>query len=487
MARPTLSAPLAALLGLSACASGSPAPPPPSPARFDGSVILGAPTSSSVRVTLLSPLRGGAVTLRYGTEAAALDRETSRETVVPGEPLAVNLDGLAPDTRHFYRVRFQAPGAAPADDLETSTFHTARPPGSAFRFTVQADSHLDENSSLDVYHRTLENVLADLPDFHVDLGDTFMCEKHVLPLDAASPPAVDAAGVEARYASERAHFGPAARSAPLFLVNGNHEGEAGWLATGSAQSLPVWATLARKRHFPVPDPGAFYSGDTADEPFVGRRGAWYAFTWGDALVVVIDPFWSSRQQPGRDAWNLTLGAAQHAWLERTLAASTATFKLVFVHNLVGGLDGQMRGGAEAAPYYEWGGRNADGTDGFAARRPGWSAPIHALLVAHRVTAVFHGHDHLYAHQELDGIVYQAVPQPSALNSQSGPQLAAAYHYASGTVLSSSGHLRITVSPGQLTAEYVRSWTPPAESASRRNGEIAHAWSVAAPAPARSTP
>ena len=27
---------------------------------------------------------------------------------------------------------------------------------------------------------------------------------------------------------------------------------------------------------------------------------------------------------------------------------------------------------------------------------------------HRVAAVFHGHDHLYARQERDGVVYQAT-------------------------------------------------------------------------------
>ena len=58
-------------------------------------------------------------------------------------------------------------------------------------------------------------------------------------------------------------------------------------------------------------------------------------------------------------------------------------------------------------------------------RPGWPAPIHQLLVQHRVSAVFHGHDHLYVNQQLDGIVYQEVPQPSAKNTKNGAMLAAA--------------------------------------------------------------
>ena len=40
----------------------------------------------------------------------------------------------------------------------------------------------------------------------------------------------------------------------------------------------------------------------------------------------------------------------------------------------------------------------------------------SLLVANKVNIVFHGHDHLFVKQDLDGIVYQEVPQPSAARS-----------------------------------------------------------------------
>ena len=97
-----------------------------------------------------------------------------------------------------------------------------------------------------------------------------------------------------------------------------------------------------------------------------------------------------------------------------------------------------------------------------------------------MTAVFHGHDHLYAHQALDGIVYQEVPQPSAKNTQSGANLAKTYHYDSGTIESSAGHLRVTVSPSGVTGEYVRAWLPASENATRKNGEIAHTWTAPTP-------
>ncbi|MBH9575681.1 metallophosphoesterase family protein [Inhella proteolytica] len=398
-----------------------------------------------------------------------------------GQPLELTLSGLTPNTEYQYRVHLLATGATAATPGPLARFQTARLAGNAFVFTIQADSHLDENSSLPVYQRTLANVLADRPDFHIDLGDTFMTEKHSDPLVALVDDADSPEVVNRRYVYERGNFGAISHSVPLFLVNGNHEGELGWLnPSNSPSNLPVWATQARQRYFANPQPGIFYRGDTLPDPLVGARAAWYAWTWGDALFVVLDPYWNSRAQASKDAWNLSLGERQYRWLADTLAGSSAKFKFVFVHNLVGGLDGQMRGGVEAAPFYEWGGKNTDGSEGFASHRPGWGLPIHSLLVQHKVSAVFHGHDHLYVKQALDGVVYQAVPQPSAANFSNGATLARDYHYNTGTVQSSSGHLRISVGPGGVTSEYVRAWLPTQETATRRNAQVDDRWTLSAP-------
>ncbi len=129
-----------------------------------------------------------------------------------------------------------------------------------------------------------------------------------------------------------------------------------------------------------------------------------------------------------------------------------------------------RGGVEVAGLYEWGGKNADGTWGFTAHRPGWEMPIHQLLVANHVTAVFHGHDHLFAKQELDGIIYQEVPQPSAARSNNTGS-AVQYGYVTGDILGSSGHLRVTVSPAQVTIEYVRAYLAKDEKPGQQNGQV----------------
>ena len=445
-------------------------------AAFNGTVLLGAPEDTRLRVKLHSDTQSGTVQLSWGLASVDESRSTAA-TLVAGEPLELRVEGLQPDSAYRWRLAFTPTGAAGATNSPEYRWRTARRKGSTFTFTIQADSHLDENSDADIYRRTLDNILVSSPDFHIDLGDTFMTEKHSDALTALVLPASTQSIVNARYVLERGYFGRVTHSVPLFLANGNHDAELGWLYNGVADSLPVWATKARQRYFLNPMPGAFYSGDLNVEPYTGERAAWYAWTWGDALFVVLDPFWNSKASANKDAWSMTLGERQYRWLEALLQSSTATHKFIFLHNLVGGLDGQMRGGIEAAPYYEWGGRNADGTAGFATKRAGWTAPIHDLLVKNRVTAVFHGHDHFYARQVLDGVVYQLVPQPSAKNSSNATTLASDYRYASGTFVGSSGHLRVTVSPSQVTTEYVRTWLPMAENATQVNGQVADRWVI----------
>jgi hypothetical protein len=123
-----------------------------------------------------------------------------------------------------------------------------------------------------------------------------------------------------------------------------------------------------------------------------------------------------------------------------------------------------------------GGNNADGSYGFDAQRPGWGVPIHQLLVQNHVTAVFHGHDHLFVKQELDGIIYQEVPQPSAARANA-TNTAAEYGYTSGDILGSSGHLRLTVTPNGVTVDYVRSYLPQDENSNQKNGMAGYSYII----------
>jgi hypothetical protein len=329
---------------------------------FNGTIVLGSPTSTSIKASVFSPVQSGTITLKYGVAPGSYDKQTASATFAAGKPLVLSLNWLSEGTQYYYQLLFESADGVGSGPTKEHTFHTARPAGSAFSFTIQADSHLDENSDLATYLQTLANVGADAPDFHIDLGDTFMCEKYSAPLTATLQMAPDQVTVDTRYRHELTNFGTITHSVPLFLVNGNHEGEAGWLNYGSAQNIANWTTQARQNYFLNPVPDNFYSGDSTDEPIVGKRASWYAWQWGDALCIVLDPFWNSMTQSARDPWAITIGARQYQWLETTLSSSRATFKFVFIHNLTGGLDGQMRGGIEAAPYFEWGGEES-GRDG----------------------------------------------------------------------------------------------------------------------------
>lgn len=164
--------------------------------------------------------------------------------------------------------------------------------------------------------------------------------------------------------------------------------------------------------------------------------------------------------------------------EVVLETSDATFKFIFSHQLVGGIHtGEGRGGIEMAPYYEWGGKNRDDNWGFDTKRAGWYKPIHQLMVENNVSAFFHGHDHVFVKQELDGVVYQVLPQPSNTNYRNGDKIAAEGGYFSGTVLGNSGHLRVTVSSDDVLVEYIRAYLPGDEGAGRRNGEVGYSYRI----------
>jgi len=427
-------------------------------------IVLGRPTNNSVTASVLSYADAEGV-IGYGTKPGAPTERTSVFPLKAGEPSAVAITGLQPDTPYFYRLSTRSGGGAWKTEPEHS-FHTQRPPGKPFTFTIQADSHLDYNTEPALYLRCLANALADHPDFHIDLGDTSMTDKHRGRETAA-----------AQYVAQRYYFGQIAHSTPLFLVLGNHDGEAGRWLDGTADNMALWANSQRKRYFPNPVPDSFYTGNAARDPHAGLLEDYYAWEWGDALFVVLDPFWyTARQRGAEDNWSRTLGREQYHWLAKTLSESHATFRFVFLHHLVGGLGKDGRGGAEAAPLYEWGGHDPDGIDLFNSKRPGWPMPIHELLVRNHVNIVFHGHDHLYVKQDRDGIVYQEVPQPGYPRFGS-TRSAEEYGYKSGTLLGSSGHLRIKVSAKMAIVDYVQAVLPGDENANRKNGAVASTYEV----------
>jgi len=452
---------------------------------WTGGELLGQPTGTSVTVKAIA---GQAVEayVEYGATSGSYTGMTGAATFPDG---MVNLvvDRLTPNASYFYRLRFRAAGSTAAFAARPEwTLQTQRDPGASFTFAVQSDSHLGFAGFNDpaLYGTTMANIAAEKPDFLFDLGDAVSTD------DATET----ASTVNAKYLAQRGYFEVPGHASAIFLVLGNHENEEGWnlddFGTNVAASLPVLGANGRKQYFVNPVPNAFYSGNAEQLSAISGdhlRGDYYAFTWGDALFVAIDPYWYTATKPYAGAlggekddetvgtrWDWTLGPAQYQWLKETLEGSHAAFKFVFAHQQVGGIDDYGRGGVHGARYCEWGGENTDGkTDGWSARRVGWASPVHALLVQNHVTAFFHGHDHVYARELLDGVVYQEVPMAANASYDTGFSTNAT-DYAGATMIANSGHLRVTVGARATTVDYVRSFNP----GDGTNGAVAATYTMA---------
>lgn len=494
------------------------------------SLILGRPSDRTITLSVQSATEVEAF-VEFWKPSAALQK-TPTKLLKPGIPTEFEIAGLSPGTSYHYRLNTRAPGAASFAKGDESQFRTQRPPGESFTFAVQGDSHPERAGRMfdaDLYTTTMRNVAKDRPDFYFMMGDDFSIERLIESNNKSQ------AAVNEVYAQQRAFLGIVGASTPLMLVNGNHEQAAKYLLDGTANNFAVLAGKARTAFFPLPAPNTFYSGDSHPVDHIGLLRDYYAWEWGDALFVVIDPYWHSdvavdneagtkaprkdagrtpkdqgdnardskrrardnqdadqnkdatdpvqetnrRGKGGRDLWQITLGDDQYQWLRTTLMQSKARFKFVFSHHVLG----TGRGGIEQAGKFEWGGEDNRGVDRFAQMRPTWQQPIHDLMRDSGVTIFFQGHDHLYARQELDGVVYQSCPNPAdptftAFNRDA---------YKTGDILPNSGYLRVTVNAdASVKVEYVRSFRPSDETDSLKNTAVAHSY-IVTPRSAVNTP
>lgn len=443
--------------------------------HFTATGLLTRPTGDSVTVSLV-PKEAFEILLEYGASPGSYSCQTPAVLADAGLPVNITITGLAPDTQYYYRTCFEESGSTGYQCGPEHTFQTRRSPGTTFVFGVQADSHPERDKQMfnsALYEATMNNVAKDQPDFYITLGDDFSID----PLIQKNQ--LSQATVDAVYLDQRKYLGIVGSDSPIFLVNGNHEEGAWYLLDGTSGNAPVYAGLSRMKFFPQPVPDGFYSGDAEPVEYVGLPGDYYAWTWGDALFVVIDSYWHSPvavdSVPGknvvkkRDPGEITLGDEQYQWFRKTLEESNASCKFVFAHHV----QGTGRGGIENAGLYEWGGKNKKGTEIFDTLRPSWELPVHQLMAKTGVTIFFQGHDHLFARQELDGVTYQEVPLPadptySMFNADA---------YRSGTKLPNTGYLRVTVASRNVTVEYVKSYLKGKETAREKNGMVAYSYTL----------
>lgn len=430
------------------------------------SIILGRPTDVSITASILFDYNAQYY-LKFGSQPGVYTDSTaiiSNTANIPDEPEMTN---LFPDTKYYYRLCYRPSGGSAYSVTPEYSFHTQRAQGSTFTFTIEADEHLyDIKGVKSMYQVTLNNEAKDHPDFMISLGDIFG--------DDHTPSTTTLADMDSLHKGYLPFLGTICHSTPFYVCLGNHEGEMDYyLDSMPPNNIGVYGTLSRKKYYPNPYPNNFYSGDTIVEGYgMGQPENYYSWTWGNALFVVLDVY---RDQcdtsPKPHNWDWSLGLPQYNWLQNTLQNSTSQYKFVFAHHI----RGENRGGITNATQYEWGGyQNTNYT--FPANRPGWAMPIHQLFVTYGVNVFFQGHDHLFAHEELDSVTYQEVPMAADSTYKIG-MLANASAYTADT-LEGTGHLRVTVSPSCVTVDFVRAYLP-ADTLSglHHNGEVAFSYSV----------
>ena len=431
-------------------------------------VILGRPTDKTMTASLLAARDMDAV-LEYGPASGRYDSTLANINMTAGKPSVVEIRNLSPNTRYHYRLRYRYPPLTAYASTPEYSFHTQRRQGSSFTFTVESDEHLyDKKGIRSMYQVVLDNQAADKPDFMLSLGDTFG--------DDHDPLNITSQELAQLHLDYRPFLGTVCHSIPFLFCLGNHEGENSYyLGINPPSNLAVQGTLWRKYYYPNPQPDGFYSGNAQQEPYgIGYPQNYYAWHWGDALFVVLDVYrYQGAGDPKPQEWDWSLGRAQYDWLKATLSGSTARYKFVFAHHI----RGQGRGGVTNSKLYEWGGFNGDGkTYGFDVYRPGWGKPIHELFKDYGVSIFFQGHDHLFAQEVRDNIVYQAVPMAADSTYEIGV-LANANAYLTNTVMG-TGHIRVTVTPECTKVDFVRAWLPKDTAAGgRKNGETAFTYSV----------
>lgn len=381
--------------------------------------LVGNPqsTSATIAVKSLSTTTTIQTYIEYGASKSSYSSKSATIQLAKSASQNINLTGLKPGSTIYYRVRYASGSNKTFLLLPQMSFVTAKEELNS-TFAVQADPHMDDNSSADVYNGTLAQIVAAKPAFLMDLGDIFMTDKL---------PQKTEANIRARFELMKGFYAKLG-TVPLKITLGNHDGENGYDKFNTKSY--------RKEYFPE------QTGELA----------YYSITGPDQLHISLDPFTYTTTAPKIDGWQWTLGKTQYDWLKKTLSESSAKYKFVYIHHLLVG-DAQSRGGVEIAKFNEWGGYNKDGSFGFDTNRPNWGKPVHDILVENKVNIVFKGHDHLYVKQERDGIIYQTVPQPSHAGDKVNSNIE--YGYLSGKVVGGSGFMKVSTNQSGIKVDFVK--------------------------------
>ena len=376
------------------------------PEIWDAPAALGRITEKTADLNIVRREKTE-VLVEYGRNPRRLNK---RKEIAGVGSLTLTLDKLRPNRRFCYRVGTRAKGEKYFNFGELNSFQTQRTNARGFSFAFITDTHVHNGPAKTDYYDhlvTLADMVAkDDVDFVIFGGDELdINNSHNLTQKGVT----SQSETNQRWAFWRHIYAPILASKPAYFALGNHDGERAFEAEvidkGRVFHWQKWATIARKKYVLNPSHETYPEGGEnngwsdpirggAEEGNASPLQNYYAFSWGNALFVVLDVERYTPERPDTpDGW--ILGQDQMLWLEKTLKESRQRFKFVMGHRIVGG-----------APF------NSNLT-GFGVKSRGgakWAhvgdqARIHKLMKEHGAQFYLYGHDHCFAHSQKDRIQY----------------------------------------------------------------------------------
>ena len=213
----------------------------------------GTPTSNSISIAVSATLAVRAY-VEYGYSKSAVAGKTSVYTILKGSTQKISITNLKANSLVYYKVKYAIGASKNYSSLTLRSVKTA--PAlvlSSNTFAVQADPHMDNNSSAAVYEGTLKQIVAASPAFLMDLGDIFMVDKLADKSEA---------NIRGRFELMKSFYQKLG-DVPLKICLGNHDGELGYSKFNTKNY--------RKEYFPE------QTGELA----------YYSFTGPDQLLSLI--------------------------------------------------------------------------------------------------------------------------------------------------------------------------------------------------------
>lgn len=395
--------------------------------------LLSCPTETSIRITALNHKNAAEAVIELRKEGLQdWERRPPALKIAPYERLDWTLKDLSSATRYEYRVLLKPAGEESPRPAAVGSFRTQRKGPASYTVVLMTDPHTGSfppgSGPVLTLDKVVQNAARAKAEFVLDLGD-----------NVAWPGSREFAqknsnGALSAYAAYRRQIGPLSMHCPHFAVIGNWAGESGKFPEKSIQTVAA----VRRALLPGPDHQTYPQGGSENEDY-------YAFSWGDALYVILNiQTYSKPSAPERfptlmadvnEITEWTLGGKQMAWFETTLKNATERFRFVCVHHPAGGNAGDSlntlygRGGARA-----W--------------NVGEQVKIHSLMKKHKVQIFFYGHDHVFVDDVVEGIHY-TLP-----GSCGAPWKFTKQETGYERFWPDSGHAQLDVTPEKATVTFI---------------------------------